>query len=251
MRLPRTWLLPVWGLLVPSRSEVDQLVDANRAVRELITDDLTAFWSSLDLAYPDIARDQLLEYIPVLVAQYGDITAVVAADWYTEVRRQASAPGKFSPVMAKNIEKQFIEKGVRSAAGALFTDKPETMLDRMIADVGKWAAQTGRNTIVQSAHRDPWKPRVARVPTGAETCAFCLVLASRGPIYTSLQTAGKWNKYHGKCDCQAVIIGPHQELPEGYDPNALYDQYLGARDEADSGSLPKILSAFREMNDVH
>ncbi|WP_279020462.1 hypothetical protein [Mobiluncus mulieris] len=42
---------------------------------------------------------------------------------------------------------------------------------------------------------------------GATTCDFCLMLASRGPVYGSSETAGgEGNKYHDHCDCIPVPV---------------------------------------------
>lgn len=61
----------------------------------------------------------------------------------------------------------------------------------------------------------------ARVLTGQENCGFCVMLASRGPVYETAQTAGRirasaefravngrqWmNSYHPNCDCVVVPI---------------------------------------------
>lgn len=59
----------------------------------------------------------------------------------------------------------------------------------------------------------------ARVLTGADNCPFCVMLASRGPVYSSAGEAGrmnafeKWpdakgyiNSYHPNCDCLTVPI---------------------------------------------
>lgn len=48
----------------------------------------------------------------------------------------------------------------------------------------------------------------ARVLSGAENCAFCIILASRGPVYRTKASAGglKATAYHDLCDCEAVPI---------------------------------------------
>src|SRR5699024_5382829 len=61
----------------------------------------------------------------------------------------------------------------------------------------------------------------ARVLTGHENCGFCVMLASRGPVYETAQTAGRiraspefravngrrWmNSYHPNCDCVVVPV---------------------------------------------
>lgn len=46
----------------------------------------------------------------------------------------------------------------------------------------------------------------ARVATGLETCGWCLMLASRGPVYDSEQSAGGEGGWHDGCDCKAVPV---------------------------------------------
>ena len=73
----------------------------------------------------------------------------------------------------------------------------------------------------------------ARVPTGKETCGFCLMLASRGFDYKSRESAGytrvAFNRFHDRCDCR-VVAGDSTTVVEGYDPDWLYDAYLDARE---------------------
>src|SRR3546814_3764037 len=45
-----------------------------------------------------ISRDMLLEFVPVLVAQYGEIAADVAAEWFEQLRDQAATDGFFRAV---------------------------------------------------------------------------------------------------------------------------------------------------------
>jgi hypothetical protein len=85
----------------------------------------------------------------------------------------------------------------------------------------------------------------ARVPTGAETCNWCLILASRGGVYHTSQSAGRDRKYHGMCDCQPVLVRGPADYPTGYDPTSLYDQYSIGRDAAGSGDIKDITAAMR------
>ncbi|MBT1173573.1 hypothetical protein JS528_09520 [Bifidobacterium sp. MA2] len=80
-----------------------------------------------------------------------------------------------------------------------------------------------RLTTMFNVKNDPTKPRYARVPQG-KTCAFCSMLASRGFVYLSEDTAGKWNKYHSNCDCKIVPSWGKTQI-DGYDPSKLYDMW--------------------------
>ena len=81
-------------------------------------------------------------------------------------------------------------------------------------------------TIMANAKRDRKKGvRFARVTTGRENCAFCLMLASRGAVYPSRKTAGEFKHFHRGCDCKVVPgfeTDPMAELVEGHDPMVAY-----------------------------
>ena len=56
----------------------------------------------------------------------------------------------------------------------------------------------------------------ARVLTGAESCGFCAMLASRGPVYKSKKTASDAGgvdgmAYHDNCDCEVVLVREDQD----------------------------------------
>ena len=55
-------------------------------------------------------------------------------------------------------------------------------------------------------YRDKGIRRWARVATGAETCGWCLMLCSRGPVYTSEARGGGLNAWHDGCDCKVVPV---------------------------------------------
>lgn len=66
--------------------------------------------------------------------------------------------------------------------------------------------------------------RFARVPSGGETCRFCIMLASRGAVYYSEESAGKNNHYHANCRCRIVPSWGLAQI-EGYDPALYYDMW--------------------------
>lgn len=74
-------------------------------------------------------------------------------------------------------------------------------------------------TMQHNAARDGL--RYARVSTGAETCTFCTMFASRGFVYKSEQSAGgDGNHYHRGCRCRVVPGFDGMEI-DGYDPQEL------------------------------
>lgn len=231
-------------------AEVERLRTANAGLVALLRRELAQFWNSLDLSRPERARDALLAYLPTLTDQYGQLAAVVAADWYDELRANSSATGRFTAIAAAPVAAAAVESRVRFAAGHLFGDNPTATLTFLASAAQRYAINPGRETIARSAARDPGRPRWARVPRGTSTCAFCLALASRGPQYASAATAAGMTHYHDSCDCSATPIWDGDELPRGYDPERLFEQFDAARTAAGSGDLSSVLSTLRTQQGI-
>lgn len=215
------------------RADVDRQRAEQAAVSARARAALDRFWGGLDLQDPQGSRDALVAFLPDLVASYGEAAAVVAADWYDDMREAAGAPHGFHAGLGDLVPDEAVVARARYGAQHLWTENPDQTRRFLLGVVDQYVKQAARNTLVQAGRRDPWKPRFARVPRGTVTCGFCLMLASRGPVYLTEKTAGGFTKFHGLCDCQIVPIGPNDPLPDGYDPDALYGEYLAAgRDPA-------------------
>ena len=119
--------------------------------------------------------------------------------------------------------------------------------DRVDYEIKRGAAQSS----ILNGQNDPRKPRFARVPSGGETCTFCLMLASRGFVYRSAQKAGELGHYHAHCDCRIVVGWDDTEI-EGYDPAALYDKWQAAlEDEAKAKAERSGLPVATERHDIN
>ena len=85
-------------------------------------------------------------------------------------------------------------------------------------------------TIIANVGRDRDEGAMfARVPTGTETCTFCLMLASRGAVYHTRKTASEWRHFHRGCDCKVVPSfedDPDAELVQGVMPRELYERIV-------------------------
>ena len=115
----------------------------------------------------------------------------------------------------------------RFVASRFSGESPEQSVRRRVGDLASAEVKRMANrTMTDNCMRDG--VRYARVPVGAETCGFCIMLASRGFVYHSERSAGELNHYHQNCDCKVVPGFPGVEV-EGYDPDSLYDLYSEAR----------------------
>lgn len=227
------------------RERFEEYRQANKELSRLVKRDLTAFFASLNLGRPEAARDALLEFLPLLTAQYGDIAASVAAEFYEEMRASQGARGSFTALGAASVPSEAVEARVRSAAAHLWTPTPEAMLGGLLLAADKFVKQPGRATIAANAKREG--VRWARVPSGAKTCSWCLILASRDAVYSSKKAAvgADGDHYHGDCDCQAVRISKASDYPPGYLPDDFYDKYQQAREAAGSGDIKDIAASMR------
>ena len=228
-----------------SRELVDRFTQANRDIRRLATRDLRAFWLLLP-DDPTRAAAATVEFMPDLVGTYGDVAATAAADYYDALRTEANIRGGFRALLAPGVPVGQVQASTRWAMGPLFGGARQDALKRATQVADRLTLQTGRDTIDRSTRQDSARPRYARVPQGA-TCAFCLMLASRGPVYGTARDAGQGNVWHADCDCTPTPIYDGQPLPDGYDPEALYDRYLDAREQSGSHKTKTVLSELRQL----
>lgn len=218
--------------------------DAQRDVVALAHAELAAWWKGLDVSDPRAAVAALEAFTPELVAAYGDMAATVAADWYDQLREQAKVSGAYRAGLADTVPVGQAQATARWAAGPLFAQDPDAAraLNLLAGAVQRLVQQSGRDTLFRNAQGDPSKPRWARVPHG-KTCAWCRMLASRGAVYLSAKSAGRWNRWHDRCDCQPTPVWQGQSLP--YDADALLQQYMDARAKA-GGDARAITAQMRQ-----
>lgn len=229
------------------RALIEQFRAGNSELSRRVRAELEAFFRSLDLSKPDATRDALLAFLPALTSQYGEVAAALAADWYEETRAASGAAGRFRAVTAAGVPAEAVEAKVRFLAGHLWTPEPAAMLGGLLTAADKYVKQPGRETVAYNAKRE--NVRWARVPTGAKTCSWCLVLASRDAVYSSKQSAGgDGHKFHGDCDCVATRIAKPSDYPTDYLPDNYYAMYQAARNEAGSGDIKDISAAFRRLH---
>lgn len=209
-----------------SRADVEQLRLANAEVTRLVHERLGNLLASINLATvtPELVRDALLEVVPALVSEYGDVAATAAAQWYEETRAKQVA-GTYRAVLADPPPEEQIAQSVRWAAGPLWDGNIGLVTVMLFGAVQRHVSNSSRATIMRNAQRDQSRPTFARVPRGAETCIFCLTLAAQGFAYHSKAAAGELMKFHDDCDCQIVTNWRKDgHRIEGYNPDDLARQ---------------------------
>lgn len=234
--------------------------EANRALVTLAQRDLRDFWSALNLAGdPARIRNAVLEFFPELLTQYGDVAALLGADWYDMLRDAPPSAASFRAALARPADAEQAVSTARWALGPLFQPTPDTesALSALMGATQRLVLQPGRDTVWDSAATDSFRVGVARVPSGVTTCKFCVMLASRGAVYRSeisaeivvgrgstrtgydregkrlrggigggikargSQDIGK--KFHDNCDCVSVVVRSPDDYPDGYNPDSLLE----------------------------
>ncbi|MDU7427939.1 MAG: hypothetical protein E7K79_04035 [Actinomyces urogenitalis] len=219
------------------RSDIDRITAASQEAVKSATNALEIFLETAEGWPPEEVRDGLLELIPDLVNEYGDVAASAAADWYEQVR-STEAAGPYRAVLAEPVPREQVEGTVRAAARHLFTGDVAVTQRILEGALHRYITNQARNTTVRNTLRDPQAKRFARVPRG-KSCAWCALLGSRGFVYATAKSAGENNQYHDKCDCQ--IVPAFDDDPpeiEGYDPDALFQEYNEARNAVIKAGIP-------------
>lgn len=226
------------------RDEITRFSTGVDKATALAVRDLEKFWWLLDFDTPAQAREAVLDFVPKLVSVYGDVAGAAALQWYEELRAKASRKlPEYTPTISPGVPEEDIRSVVRAHAGAFWEGDPWGALEAVKKGVDTWVKYSGRDTIARNVKLDPAKPRFARVPSG-KTCAFCSMLASRGWVYHSEETAGAVSKFHEHCDCQIVPSWEHKDAHvRGFDPDADYERYRAAR--------AKVKSEGGDPNDIN
>ena len=228
---------------MPSKDDMEVLRTANRELSDLVAAELSDLLGELGDARPEFVRNALLDLVPVLVEEYGEVASTIAAEWFEEVYGVA-------PVMGEPVRREVVERGVRYSAGHLWTETPGAIEGSLLNQLDSWVQQPGRETLMASASRN--QMRWARVPAGGKTCAFCLLMASRSGelLYRTRQSAGDQgrgvgDRFHGNCRCLVVPARDASDID--WNPEPYFEMYEAAVESAGGNydNLPEILKALR------
>lgn len=211
---------------------------------------------------------------------YGEATTAASVDMFNEIM-SAEGLSLTAQMPSGLIKSTEIEKIARYQAGKLRSDDRQGFIDMITESTGFLVRQAANRAmwwqgglygevnfgdeIEAYAERAlSYEVRYARLPQGVETCDFCLMLASRGFVYLTEDTASA--HVHRNCDCIVVAGVGHYESNdlryskgdwiqdthvEGYDLDAMRRLYqvwhdISARNLPDGEGEALKLQAMRE-----
>ena len=173
----------------------------------------------------------LLDYAMALSDRYGEAVGSLACQMYEAT---ATAQGVIVPTaeMAELPDYGDVAKAVYGAK--------KTSENEVSKAIGRLVKMVGADTTLKNAERDG--AQFAWVPHG-DTCAFCMVLASRGWQYMSKNALrnGHAEHIHANCDCQYAVRFDGKSSVKGYDP----DRYLQMYENAEGATSQEKINAMR------
>jgi hypothetical protein len=217
-------------------------------------------------------RQFLVEAFPEVVGQWSTAAGEVAAQWYDDEAPELAYRATAAPAPP-------VEQLASSATWALNTTTGTDALTLLSGTLQRAVWNTARETVIQNAESERGA-RWAR-HASANACEFCRMLATRGAVYASAESAtrvggrgrdiasnfdpvtgrkkrggqargvrtrgsqGLGSKYHDHCHCISVMVRPGRS----YEPPSYVEkweqEYIAASRETD-GSTKAVLAHMRQ-----
>ena len=175
-------------------------------------------------------RDLVIQALAAIMPTYTTMAAQASADFY-DAARELVVGEKMGAKAISGYDPRKTEGAVRGFVRFVLRDDVQTFNDQVLQRIDYEMKRSAGESMFANGRRDPRKPKYARVPTGDETCDFCLMLASRGFVYSSEATGGavKLDHYHSGCNCRVVCQWEDGGV-EDYDTKAIYGRWQSAVD---------------------
>lgn len=200
-------------MLTPQQRQQFQQADSH--LDDLTVDRLADLLAVLSVTNPREFAAVTLDTLPALVAELADVSAVIGAEMYETARDQAEARGNFTVDLAEPPPVEQVEVTTRWALAPMFN--PESLLgaaeltalitDRLGAGIPRLVREGGRRTVTENTARDPAEPRYQRfLSARSKHCDFCQMLAGRGAVYHTEDSAGVGKHWHDRCHCYVDLV---------------------------------------------
>ena len=216
---------------------------AQRGLTRLLRRDLQRLRSLLRGPRLEDAVGDWIDAVAAVIEQYGETSAALAADFYETQRDAAEATSPFRAELAPAPPREQSEASLRWASKDVWQARGQTaVLDeaqrRGESVAQKLVADQGRETVRRAVRADRDAVAFARA-AALGACSFCKLMASRGAVYASADSAGREAnerftgdasvvKFHDDCHCTIVPVfrGQRFELsPQAAEWDRVYQEY--------------------------
>lgn len=232
------------GRLLTQQHRQRQLAVRARTLQVVLT-----LWPLFDVRRIDETWSALEPALVALVERGHSESATVAGGYYQAFRSVEGMPGALAIPEVAPVDRAQVATSLRVTGPV--TAKRLTMLNRpdvagqtlasLSGSIGRHVLDGGRAALIKAAAEESRTTRRrvgwARVTSG-EPCAFCAMLASRGPVYS--EDTGDF-RAHDHCSCTAEPMFRDSQAWPGR-AREWHQLYNEATRDAESGDL---LNAFR------
>lgn len=185
-------------------------------------------------------REAVIAVMQPACGASASLAARLAAEFYDGLRARFGVVDDFEAEPESLRNPDATSGAVRAFAQDLVEDKPlDDFVGKCVDRIDYETRRAANECVAYNAKNDPKKPKWARIPAGAETCEWCIMLASRGFVYHTEETA---SHAHAHCDCRVMPSWDKSPSVQGYDPDAYYDEWVK------SGFKPSSVSGSNEGN---
>jgi hypothetical protein len=194
--------------------------------------DLLRLWTAIVRPDDYDTFERFARLAATLVGMRGRDAAGMAAAYYEAFRRAEGVAGAPTTVLAEPVAEGAVAGTLRGAAlvgavsGRRAGQTPEqaarSAFARASGSATRLILDSGRGTVARSVRADREALGWIRV-TDADPCAFCRMVASRGPAFKSAKSAGgganaKFEgggefKFHDHCQCTAEPFYEGSKVP--------------------------------------
>lgn len=204
--------------------EASRLTEAHRLAQarlgSITVQRVLASWPLLDVNDLDGSFPRWLRVVAPLVNGQRTVSATLAGNYLTTFRALELGAGvaPFAPIAAEALAADALATSLlvtgpvsiktAVARGAQVAQAAEVAQASTARAAMRHVLDGGRNTISRTVEEDGTALGWARATSG-KTCAFCALVASRGPVYKSKASAlqrADGKRYHDGCNCTSEPV---------------------------------------------
>lgn len=209
-----------------SRSDFSEYARTNQSLISMAMNTLNNYLNAVDFNNKKSAR-AIEQTIVAIYNNYGSALARNAANFYekTSQKKSIDTAQVVGNVLLSQTQRLALKRAVAVAVALGIAGATATAVKALAQRVNVGMKVIPATVMERNARRHG--DRYARVPQGAYTCPFCTMLAGRGFVYYSKESAGAFKEFHDHCDCE--VIASSDPRVEGYDYSIYENQYRDAR----------------------
>lgn len=164
-------------------------------------------WALFDPNAIEATVERFRMAVQAVVEFYGRASAALALEHFRVARREAGVLGRAPTVNPPSVPEGFIDQLVAESV-AQFVADPQAGRDALDSGAEQLILEQARRQMMSAARLDTAARGWTRVPNEG-ACSFCLMLATRGPVYNT-RTSATFDA-HPDCRCTAEPVFGHWE----------------------------------------